>query len=90
MFIIPLIIIYVGTKYTLSEYLLEDQFSFVSELNRFFELSLIFSIVFLVFLLFEIYIFNQRQHTYLRNLAIIFSIFTSIVVIALFYANGIY
>jgi hypothetical protein len=88
--VIALIIIYNGAYYTLPNYLQEDRFSFISELDRIFELSLIFSIIFLLFLLAEIYIFSKRQQTNLRNVAMIFSLFTTIVVIALFYINGIY
>jgi hypothetical protein len=88
--LIALIIIYNGAYYTLSEYSQEDKFSFVAELDRIFELSFIFSIIFLFFLLAEIYIFNRRQQTNLRNAAMIFSLFTTILVIALFYANGIF
>jgi hypothetical protein len=87
--VIAIIIIYNGAYYTLPKYLQEDRFSFVSELDRIFELSLIFSIIFLLFLLVEIYIFNKREQTNLRSVAMIFSFFTTIVVIALFYINGI-
>ena len=90
MFIIPFIIIYNGAYYTLTEHLQEDRFSFVSELDRFLELSLIFSIIFLLFLLFEIFIFNKRQQSNLRNAAIIFCSFVTLSVISLIYANLIF
>lgn len=89
-FVIPLIIIYYGAYYTLPTYIQEDRFSFVGELDRIAELSLIFSIIFLCFLLAEINKFNNRKQTNLRNVAMIFSLFMTIVVIALFYLNGIY
>jgi hypothetical protein len=88
--LIALIIIYNGAYYTLSEYLQQDRFSFVAELDRIFELSLIFLIIFLLFLLAEIYLFNKRQQTNLRNTAMIFSLFVAILVLALLYANGIF
>lgn len=84
-----LIIIYNVAYYTLSEYLQEDRFSFVSELDRSFELSLIFSIVFLLFLLIEVYIFHIQQQNNLRNAAMILSLFTTFAVSVLLYANGI-
>jgi hypothetical protein len=88
--LIALLIIYNGAYYTLSEYLQKDRFSFVAEVDRIFELSLIFSIVFLLFLSAEIYLFNKRKQTDLRNAAIIFSLFIAILIIALFCANGIF
>lgn len=88
--LIAFLIIYNGAYYTLSEYLQEDRFSFVAEIDRIFELSLIFSIVFLLFLFAEIYLFNKRQQYNLRNAALIFSGFITLLVIALFYANGIF
>jgi len=88
--LIAFIIIYNVAYYTLSEYLQEDRFSFVSELDRIFELSLIFSVVFLLFLLIEAYIFHRRQQNNLRNAAMILSLFTTCVVSVLLYANGIY
>jgi len=88
--LIAFIIIYNVAYYTLSEYLQEDRFSFVSELDRIFELSLIFSVVFLLFLLIEVYIFHRRQQNNLRNAAMVLSLFTIFVVSVLLYANGIY
>ena len=88
--LIVLLIIYSGAYYILPEYLQEDRFSFVAEIDRILELSLIFSSVFLLFLLAEIYQFNKRQQYNLRNAAMIFSLFITILVIALFYANGIF
>ncbi|WP_017496458.1 hypothetical protein [Flavobacterium sp. WG21] len=85
-----LLIIYNGAYYTLPEYIQQDSFSFIAEIDRIFELSLIFSIVFLLFLLVEIYIFKKRQQTNLRNAAMILSLFITILVIALVYANGIF
>jgi hypothetical protein len=88
--LIAFIVIYNGAYYTLSEYLQQDRFSFVAEVDRIFELSLMFSILFLLFLLLESYVFNKRQQTNLRNAAMIFSLFIIILVIALCYANGIF
>ncbi|WP_264530286.1 hypothetical protein [Flavobacterium sp. N502540] len=85
-----LLIIYNGAYYTLPEYIQQDSFSFIAEIDRIFELSLIFSIVFLLFLLVEIYIFKKQQQTNLRNAAMILSLFITILVIALVYANGIF
>ncbi len=85
--LIALIIIYNGAYYTLSEHIQEWRFSFVAELDRIFELSLIFLIMFLLFLLVEIYIFNRRQQTNLRNTAIFFCSFVTILVITLIYIN---
>lgn len=85
-----LLIIYNGAYYTLPEYIQQDGFSFIAEIDRIFELSLIFSIVFLLFLLVEIYMFKKRQQTNLRNAAMILSLFITILVIALVYANGIF
>ncbi len=88
--LIAFLIIYNGAYYTLSESLQEDRFSFVAEIDRIFELSLIFSIVFLLFLFAEIYLFNKRQQYKLRKAALIFSGFITLLVIALFYINGIF
>jgi hypothetical protein len=88
--LVALLIIYNGAYYTLPEYIQQDSFSFIAEIDRVFELSLIFSILFLLFLLAEIYLFNNRQQTNLRNAAMFLSLFITILVIALFYANGIF
>ncbi len=87
MLLIGLLMIYNGTHYTLPEYLKEDSFSFIAEIDRILELSLIFSVLFLLFLLAEIYILNKRKQTDLRNSAIILSLSIAILVIALFYAK---
>ncbi|BFM45343.1 hypothetical protein CFS9_39840 [Flavobacterium sp. CFS9] len=88
--LVALLIIYNGAYYTLPEYIQEDSFSFIAEIDRIFELSLIFLVLFLLFLLIEIYLFNKRKQANLRSAAMIFSLFVFILVITLFYANGIF
>ncbi len=87
-FAIPIITFYFGAFYTLPKYIQEDGFCFMSEIDRFFELSLIFSIIFLAFLYWEIHKFNTRKQINLRNTALIFAVFMTIIVFLLVYLNS--
>lgn len=86
-FTIPITSFYYGAYYTLPKYIQEDGFCFMSEIDRFFELSLIFSVIFLTFLCWEIYKFNNRKEINLKNTALVFSIFITIIVLVLVYLN---
>lgn len=88
LFAIPITSFYYGAYYTLPKYIQEDGFCFMSEIDRFFELSLIFSIIFLAFLYWEIHKFNTRKEINLRNNALVFSIFIAIIVFLLVYLNS--
>lgn len=83
--IIGFIVIWNIAYYTLPKYIQEDDFVIVAELDRIFSLNLYFSIIFLIFILIEIYLFNKRKQTKLKNQATILSIFLTVLIVVLIY-----
>jgi hypothetical protein len=86
-FTVPILIFYFGAYYTLPKHIQEDGFCFMAEIDRFLEVSLIFSIIFLIYLCFEAFKFNNRKQVNLRNVALILSMFVISVVVFLIYSN---
>ena len=65
-------IVWNSTRYTFLSSIREDSYLVVAELDRIFYLELIFLILFLLFILTEIYVFTKRKEIKMRNVSIFF------------------
>ncbi|ENA1795661.1 hypothetical protein ABF176_002508 [Flavobacterium psychrophilum] len=80
-FTLGIICFWYGAYYTLPRNIREDGFGFVAELDRFFTLSFVFSILFLIYTFFEIQKLEKIGNTKSINSAIYLSIFAFIATI---------
>ena len=89
-FIFGIICIGYGTYYTLPRYIREDGYGGFAVIDRFFTLSFIFSISFLIYTFSEINKKSKIRDMQLRKVAICLSFFVLVVTIILFIFDRMY
>ena len=85
-----IILLWYGAHFTLSQYIREGDFGFVAELDRFFSLSFVFSLLFLIYTLSDIQKFQRNRNVRFRNIAICLSVFAFIATTTFFIFDKIY
>ena len=87
---IGVILSWYGAYYILPNYIREDGFGFVEQVDVFFSLSFFFSMLFLIYTLCEIQKFKKTRNIKLKNVAIYLSIFFFIITAIFFVFDRIY
>lgn len=81
--VVVLAISWYFSSWFLPEKYKDDQFSFIGEIDAFFRVSIAVFIMFILYTIIEVVRYQKKQNFFLRNNAIGFIIFLSLILLAL-------